>query len=128
MDNLNHLLDAEILDWGVRITFKPGAVLEDSNFIEYVKSVTKFVHQHNKKKVLIDAHKVERKVSSYKLFQSGDLLVEMETVGFKVAIVAPHLFNNDSNFFRNIGSVRGIYIEYFPDEESAMKWLVPNEI
>jgi hypothetical protein len=116
-------------EWGLDIILMEDIFINDSNILPSVKVLLDECKKtENKNKVIIDASTVTQQVSILKLIDIAELL-QTECLRIKTAIIAPNLVNDEIS--RNTETVsfnRGILIKSFLDRETAMAWLLNQEL
>ena len=112
-------------EWGLRLVAGNGIEINNTNLLPRIEKIIKLAKEREKNRILIEASAATRNVSITKLFQAGELLLQLRTSGFKVAFVAPQFINTDESLFvENVGSNRGFYVRYFPDSGEALNWIL----
>jgi len=122
MELLESMIETE---WGLDVTMKKYAIVDDISFIEIVKHVSQKCNEIEKKRILVDFTTFEQKVAFLKLFEAVNVSKQIVGPGLRLAFIAPHLVNNEnSRFVENVGYNRAVDIEYFYDRETAKEWLL----
>ena len=109
-------------EWGLEIVLKEGVIIDDNSIIPTIKFIMEECQKMNKNKVVVDASKVIRRTSIFKLIEVADT-IQYERI--KVAFIPPKSADADqSNAMETFSYNRGVQLRYFPDMDTALEWLL----
>lgn len=124
----DHIEKIEETEWGLEITFKTGAVIDNRNVMNGTREISDRCNASGKKKVVIHAPGLVRHISVLKLMDIAEFY-ESECPGIRIAFIASHLVNNeDSRSLETFAFNRGVYIKFFHDKESGLEWLMGKRV
>ncbi len=107
----------------LEVVMTENSVIDDYNILKKMQFLIQKCKEIEKKGILIDATHTTRETSVLKFLELAEL-IRKQSLDVRIAIVAPHLVNNDdSKTFETFSSNRGIFVRYFSEKVSAMQWL-----
>jgi len=112
-------------EWGIEIVVKDAVQIDDTNFLHVVTSTLLKCKELNKNRLLIDLTNFTRKTIAAKLFEAVNISEQIIGMGIKIAFLASHLVNDDASIrVETSGYQKGIFIQYFPNRQMAIDWLL----
>lgn len=115
-------------DWGLFVIFKKNLFLDDNNVFETVNYVLDRCQENGKKHVLIDQNNTTHKISVFKQLEIAELL-QKRIPGVKIAFIAPALIGKEyAKTMETFAVNRSVYVRYFPDKDTALKWLIGQKV
>ena len=120
---MKHIVESiKETEWGLEIVLKEGVIIDDNSIIPTIKFIIEECLKTNKNKVVVDASKVIRRASIFKLLEVAEAF-QYERI--KIAFIPPKLADAEqSKALETFSFNRGVQLRYFPDMDTALEWLL----
>ena len=89
--------------------------------------IRELIEENPVNRVLVDARPRHQQPPLFDIYSGGEMLAKTLGGGTRIAVLVMELMDNHS-FFETVAVNRGADITFFQDEETALRWLLSDEM
>ena len=109
----------------LEVRYQPGFILTDESSKELTPEILSKCKETGLTRILVLTGETLRQLSPVETINSAERALKNKIQGFKFAVVKPGSeISPDARFTEHVAENRGIFVKYFSEEETAMRWLM----